>query len=104
MEILILLLVVAVGFFLYMNKKAINESTPTTAYPTVDLNTPPEKDAYTPVEATPSPVEVAQEQPVKKARKPRTPKTEPVKKAASKKPADTKATVAKGRKPRSKTA
>lgn len=104
MEIFILLLVVVAGGLFWYSNRPTKETTSTTVHPAADLNTPPEKDAYTPVEVTPSPVEVAQEQPVKKARKPRTPKTEPVKKAASKKPAATKSTAAKGRKPRSKTA
>lgn len=102
MEIILLIIaVVAVGLFWYTNRP-VNSTIMPTMSSSNNLNTPPERDVYSPP-VTEVKTSVS-EAPVKKARKPRAPRTETVKKAASKKPAATKSTVTKSRKTRSKTA
>lgn len=102
MEItLLLLLIVGFGIFWYYNQANKPETPFNFNSGSPNLDTPPEKDAYTPPVVEP----VVEAAPAKKPRKPRAPKTEVTKKAASKKPAAVKtAGATKSRRTKSKTA
>lgn len=104
MEIILLIIALAaVGLFYYTNRPA-NSPDLSSMFSSKDLNTPPERDVYSPTVVTEVKTSV-EEAPAKKPRKPRAPKTEATKKAASKKPAAVKTSGAtKGRRTKSKTA